>query len=482
MRPTSIRARLTLVLVAVLGLGLLGVAVASVLLVRSYLADKVEQGLISTSGRVTHALEQAGTYRLSGQQMTVLMPEGSSVIAVGPDGWEQLNSGRGADHDPASLVAATADLAPGKTREVGPPGNVAVVIRIPTAGLTITRAAPAGDLSPRALVVAAPVQDNQATVRRLILVNAVTAVIALALMGLLAAGLIRVGLRPLIQMAATADAVAAGERDLRLPSKGTGPETDRLALAVNHAFDAQRRAEDRLRTFVADASHELRTPLATVHGWIDLYMQGGLSTPDDVEGAMVRVEAEVGRMRLMVDELALLARLDAARPLVREPVDLVRLAAEVVQDALVVSTDRKITLTGSPTAVLDADGPRLQQVLRNLVGNAVQHTPPGTPVEVSVQLRPTADRAGTDPRGTNRESPEVVMSVTDGGAGITPEHLAHVFERFWRAEPSRSRTSGGGSGLGLAIVEAIVTAHGGTVGVTSTVGEGTAVTVTVPAA
>jgi two-component system OmpR family sensor kinase len=468
MRLSSIRARLTLVLVGVLGLGLLIVAVASVLLVRSYLADKVEQGLTATSSRVTQALARAGSYRLSAEQMNVLMPEGASVIAIEPDGWEQLNTGRGADHDPASLVAATTGLAPGRTREVGQPGDIVVVIRIPTAGLTITRADPAGDISPQALVVAAPVQDNQATVRRLILVNGVTAVIALALMGLLAAALIRVGLRPLNQMAATADAVAAGERDLRLPSEGTGPETDRLALAVNHAFDAQRRAEDRLRTFVADASHELRTPLATVNGWIDLYMQGGLATPDEVEGAMVRVEAEVGRMRLMVDELALLARLDAARPLEREQVDVVRLAAEVVQDALVVSTDRQITLTGSATAVLEADGPRLQQVLRNLVGNAVQHTRPGTPVAVSVA-------EGTVAGGT-----VLVVAVTDAGEGIAPEHLGHVFERFWRAEPSRSRTAGGGSGLGLAIVEAIVTAHSGTVGVTSTVGEGTTVTVTLP--
>ncbi|GAB3451751.1 sensor histidine kinase [Actinophytocola sediminis] len=242
-----------------------------------------------------------------------------------------------------------------------------------------------------------------------------------------------------------------------------GPETA-IATEVRKAFDAQRRAQDRLRSFVADASHELRTPLATMHGWIDLYVQGGLRDPDQLDHAMERMQTEVGRMRLLVDELALLARLDGARPLDRAPVDVVALAAEVVDDARVVSADRAIALRGVPTAVVDGDGPRIQQVLRNLVGNAVQHTGPGTPVTVTVSV----------PAG------EVVVEVLDEGAGIAPEHLPYVFERFYRADPSRGRDSGGSSGLGLAIVEAIVTAHGGTAGVTSTTG-GTTVRVTFPA-
>jgi two-component system, OmpR family, sensor kinase len=243
-----------------------------------------------------------------------------------------------------------------------------------------------------------------------------------------------------------------------------GPEAA-VAAAVKQAFDAQRRAEDRLRSFVADASHELRTPLATMHGWIDLYVQGGLSDPDQLDHAMERMQAEVGRMRLLVDELALLAHLDAARPLNRGPVDVVALAGEVVDDARVVSADRAIALHGVAEAVVDGDGPRIQQVLRNLVGNAVQHTRPGTPVTVTV----------------SSQDGQVVVGVRDEGDGIAPEHLPHVFERFYRADPSRSRDAGGSSGLGLAIVEAIVTAHGGTAGVTSAPGQGTTVRVTFPA-
>jgi two-component system OmpR family sensor kinase len=240
-----------------------------------------------------------------------------------------------------------------------------------------------------------------------------------------------------------------------------GPEAA-VATAVRDAFDAQRRAQDRLRSFVADASHELRTPLATLHGWIDLYAQGGLSDPGLLDNAMARMQAEVGRMRLLVDELALLARLDAAQPLDRERVDVAALAGEVVADARVITADRAISLQGAAEAAVHGDGPRIQQVLRNLVGNAVQHTRPGTPVTVTVGV----------------EDGDVVVAVRDEGDGIAPAHLPHVFERFYRADPGRSRDSGASSGLGLAIVEAIVTAHGGTAGVTSAPGQGTTVRVT----
>ena len=256
----------------------------------------------------------------------------------------------------------------------------------------------------------------------------------------------------------------AARRRLRIIALLAGPEAAVLTASIQDAFAAQRRAEDRLRSFVADASHELRTPLATVHGWIDLYVQGGLRDPDELDHAIERMQAEVGRMRLLVDELALLAQLDAARPLNREPVDVAALAGEVVDDARVVSPDRTITLPTVARAVVDGDSPRIQQVLRNLVGNAVQHTRPGTPVEVSV----------TAPEG------KVVLEVRDHGDGIAPEHLPHVFERFYRADPSRSRADGSSSGLGLAIVEAIVTAHGGTTEVSSALGQGTTVRVTFP--
>ncbi|WP_306215760.1 sensor histidine kinase [Actinoplanes sp. RD1] len=464
----SIRGRLTLVLVLLLAAGLLLVAVASVVLVRRYLAERVEAGLVAGATRVSAALAGRSEYELTAEQLALLLPKDGTALLVDRAGRVQLSAGAPV---PAQdrLAGAAAGLTPGRVREVDGPDPV-VVTRIPTPGLTV--ALQTGDkIRAEAVVVAVPTDDDRGTVRLLTAVNLIGAAVALVLMGVLASVLTRVGLRPLTRMARTADAIAAGERELRLPASPAGPETAALAAAVNNAFDAQnrafdarRRAEDRLRSFVADASHELRTPLATVHGWVDLYVQGGLRDPDQLDHAMERVAAEVGRMRLLVDELALLARLDAARPLDRAPVDVVALAAEVVDDARVVSSDRVITLEGAGPAVVDGDGPRIQQVLRNLVGNAVQHTTPGTPVTVVV---------GHDGTATT-------ITVRDQGDGIAPEHLPHVFERFYRADPSRSRDGGGSSGLGLAIVEAIVTAHGGTATVSSVPGEGTTVRVTFP--
>ncbi|MFJ6465567.1 sensor histidine kinase [Streptomyces sp. NPDC091387] len=276
--------------------------------------------------------------------------------------------------------------------------------------------------------------------------------------------ILRIGLRPLGRMADAADEIASGARSERLPVHGSHTETDRLAVAVNDAFDAQARAETQIREFAADASHELRTPLATISGWLDLYNQGGLSARADLDRALERVDGEVGRMRLLVEELSLLARLDAGRPLDSQPVDLQRLATAVVQDARVVAPGRAIDLYAPEPAYVHGDQPRLQQVLNNLLGNAIQHTPPGAAIGVSVE--PTAT--------------QVTIRVADHGPGIPGEDLMRVFDRFWRADAGRSRAHGG-SGLGLAIVQAIVHAHHGTVRVTSVLGTGTTVTVDLPA-
>ncbi|MEV6171748.1 HAMP domain-containing sensor histidine kinase [Streptomyces sp. NPDC051954] len=244
--------------------------------------------------------------------------------------------------------------------------------------------------------------------------------------------------------------MASGAREERLPTYGDQSETDRLATvinaAVNAAFDAQARAEDTIRAFAADASHELRMPLATISGWLDLYHQGGLTTPAELDRALERVDGEVGRMRLLVEELSLLARLDAGRPLEAQPVDLRRLATDVVEDAGVVAPDRTIHLHADAPVHVRGDAPRLQQVLNNLVGNAIQHTPAGTPIDVSL------DSSGG----------EAVIRVADQGRGIAQQDLSRVFDRFWRAEAGRGRARGG-SGLGLAIVQAVVHAHHGTV-------------------
>ena len=227
-----------------------------------------------------------------------------------------------------------------------------------------------------------------------------------------------------------------------------------------------------MRQFVADASHELRTPLAAVRAYAELYRQGAVREPEDVASAMSRIEGEAGRMGGLVEDLLMLARLDDQRPMSITDVDLTVLAADAAQDARALAPDRAVTVAGfggplGPTLVPGDEG-RIRQVLTNLLSNALTHTPAGTPIEISVGLHPTRASA--------------VVEVRDHGPGVDPAHARKVFERFYRADPSRGRTSGGGNGLGLAIVAAIVNSHHGRIGVSQTPGGGATFVVELPTA
>jgi two-component system OmpR family sensor kinase len=225
-----------------------------------------------------------------------------------------------------------------------------------------------------------------------------------------------------------------------------------------------------MRRFVADASHELRTPLTSIRGFAELHRLQRRAAPEaaaaEVGRSMDRIEAEATRMGLLVEDLLLLARLDRERPLASEPVDLLAVAADVVHDSSARAPDRDVRLVVQPAArppVVVGDDARLRQVLTNLVDNALQHAPAGTPVEVRVGV------AG----------PAAVLEVVDHGRGLSAEEKEHVFERFWRADASRNRRDGG-AGLGLAIVTALVSRHGGAVEVADTPGGGATFRVRVP--
>jgi two-component system OmpR family sensor kinase len=236
---------------------------------------------------------------------------------------------------------------------------------------------------------------------------------------------------------------------------------------------AARRSEERMRRFVADASHELRTPLTSIRGYAELYRQGAATDDTDVRQWMSRIEDEAHRMGLLVEDLLLLARLDHERPLAQAPVDMLALAGNAVRDARVLDPSRPITLEvgqSDPPPIVIGDEIRLQQVVANLVGNALRHTPPATPVMVRVSSR-VDQHVG---RGT------VVLAVADEGPGMTPDEAARVFERFYRADQSRSRN--GGTGLGLAIVAALVAGHGGMVDVETSPGAGCCFRVEIPLA
>lgn len=359
-----------------------------------------------------------------------------------------------------------------------------------------------------------------AEVQRLITVELIVGAAIVVVLAVVGVGVVRANLRPLDDIEMTAGEIAKGhlyhripERDPRTEVGSLGRSLNAMLAQVESAFNAQQeseqaahQSEERMRRFIADASHELRTPLTTIRGFAAHYRQRGgangwrsrprsgpggnqvqsggtdaadsLSpmppggaddlSPEDLDHLMARVESEATRMGLLVEDLLTLARLDQARPLAKAPVDLLTLAADAVQDARIVSPGRPIELTVAPgTAFLvDGDEPRLRQVFANLVNNAITHTPAGTPVRVTIGR----GTLGQGPDGQDG-GPAVVVDVADDGPGMSPDQAQRVFERFYRADAARNRSSGG-TGLGLAIVAGLVSAHGGTVGLRTAPGQG----------
>ncbi|GAA1343074.1 hypothetical protein GCM10009635_58250 [Actinocatenispora thailandica] len=365
------------------------------------------------------------------------------------------------------------------------------------------------------LIISASMDSVNATISRLITIEVIVGAAVLVLLAIVGAAVVTYSLHPLRDIERTAGAIAAGNLGLRVPERDPRTELGRLGRALNAmlgqieaAFSAQagsehaarrsadaarraadaarasaaaaHRSEEKMRRFVADASHELRTPLTTIRGFAELYRQRMDTAPGPVEQLdesrsaeanrlMRRIEAEASRMGLLVEDLLMLARLDQQRPVASEPVDLLAIAADAVQSARAIAPERDVSLhvgagSDGPPVVL-GDEPRLRQVLRNLVDNALAHTPAGTPVQIRVR---TADGAA-------------VVEVSDQGPGLTPEQRDRVFERFYRVDKARSREAGG-TGLGLAIVASLVAAHHGRVDVDSAPGQGATFRVTLPLA
>jgi two-component system OmpR family sensor kinase len=329
------------------------------------------------------------------------------------------------------------------------------------------------------LVTGLPLTNVSHALEQVALAEIAVFLAALLITGVIGTAWVRISLRPLRRVAATASRVtelplASGDVSLseRVPDADPRTEVGQVGSAFNrmlgHVESALARraaSEARLRSFAADASHELRTPLAAIRGYAELARRSPDPLPPDIAHALSRVESESARMSLLVDELLLLAQLDAGRPLASEPVDLTRLAIDVSSDARAAAPDHswRLELPDQPVTV-PGDEQRLHQVLANLLSNAARHTPAGTDVTVAVSGGPQS----------------VIVAVTDDGPGIPPELQPDIFERFVRGDTSRSRAAGS-SGLGLAIVQAVTAAHGGHATVTSQPGE-TRFTITLPLA
>ncbi|WP_225228081.1 MULTISPECIES: sensor histidine kinase [Oerskovia] len=346
------------------------------------------------------------------------------------------------------------------------------------------RVMPLVDADGSTAFVALPLAGIHDTVRFLGWTLAISALAISLVGGAIALVAVQRALKPLREIEEAAADIAGGDLTRRIrpapPTTEVGSLAASLNIMLNHierAFAASEASEARMRRFVSDASHELRTPLATVRGYGELYRMGALTTPEQMDDTMRRIEDSASRMGTLVNDLLALARLDEGRPIRHEPVNLAALARDSAGDLHALDPTREVRLVDLRDASGDAprdltvigDEDRLRQVLANLIGNVSQHTPAGTPVEIALGTQ-VQDGGG---------APVGVLEVRDHGPGITPEQAAHVFERFYRADSSRNRASGG-SGLGMAIVAAIVGAHHGHISVAPTQGGGLTVRVELP--
>lgn len=464
----SLRARLLITSVVLVAAGLLVANVATYRFLSNFLFHRVDDQLVQARGPVLDALQYGGGFN-GHQPSDFLIPLGTYGEIRDPSGttvtWKffSYNSQPGVRPPcPKSLPGSGSSPSEGSSRFfTTSAGNG------PTAYRAIATALGPGQGT---LIVAIPLSDVSATLHRLVLVEVLVSVTALLLVAGLALWLVRLGLRPLEGIGVTAGAIAAGDLSRRVEPADERTEVGRLGLALNAmlaqieaAFEERRASESRLRRFIADASHELRTPLTSIRGYAELFRRGADSRPEDLAKSMQRIEAEAARMGILVDDLLLLARLDQGRPLERKPVDLVRVVRESVDGARAIEPDRPIELDVPGSASVIGDDGRLRQVVDNLLDNVRMHTPAGSPAEVSV----------------GSEGSEAVLSVTDHGPGLPPDVATRAFERFYRGDPSRSRTKGG-AGLGLSIVAAIVQAHGGSVSARSSEGGGATFEVRLP--
>jgi two-component system OmpR family sensor kinase len=316
--------------------------------------------------------------------------------------------------------------------------------------------------SPNLLIIATSLSGVDGTLHRLFLTELFVSLAVLAGIVLLGLWIVRLGLRPLAAIEHTADQIAGGDLSHRVERAEPHTEVGRLGLVLNTMLDRIEASDRRLRRFVADASHELRTPLAAVRAYAELFERGADRRPDDLARAMTGISRESERMSELVEDLLLLARLDEGQPLEREPVELAELAAEAVETARAVDPAHPIDLETQEARVL-GDRARLRRLLDNLLGNVRSHTPAGTAAHVRVLA----------------SNGSAVIEVADEGPGLPAGEADNVFRRFYRADASRSRDSGG-VGLGLSIVAAIAQAHQGTVSAGESPAGGAVFRITLP--
>lgn len=470
----SIRTRLAIAVGVVLMVTLVILGVATVRFTRSILIDKVEQQVLASVDELQKPGRLEGLLDNRDDNRPAKYSENPVAIAImGNDGHMQWFEQSGYTTNPDT---------PPFVPELGSTGFERLIDHFQEIESDDGEISYWGRVVPARIdgalvgyiVIAAPLDDVNSTIARLIRTLVLAGIGALIIATAVVWFVIRQGLQPVERMIDTASAIAKGDLSQRVPESATDPYTElgRLGGALNemlvqieHSSNLRAESEARLRQFVADAAHELRTPLTSLRGYAELYRQGALRDQPAVANAMGRIESEGTRMARLVDELLLLARLDQQRGLELTRVDLAEISRDAIADFRAVEPERPVSDSLVSSAIVLGDRLRLRQVIDNLLTNVRIHTPPGTPVHVSIAVA----------------NEFVQLRVHDDGPGIGPDDQAHIFERFWRGDPSRGRRSGS-SGLGLSIVASLVESHGGRISVQSEPDRGTTFIVELPLA
>ncbi len=464
----SLRGRLLIGVITLMVLGLLVANVATYVSLQSFLIGRVDAEMRGGVEEVANALGAPSR----GPVQHTAFPVGTVAEVIGTNG--QLVNIKVVGSGFGNAPSAVTPVLPSALPNSGPDNPAPPFTVAGSDGVTQFRMTdwPEGRFGGQFVVLAVPLNDVLSTLRGLLLSQSLISLGVVAGTALLAFLIIQLGLQPLRRMGATAGEIAAGDYSRRVAPATARTEIGRLGLALNAmlsqieaAFEQRTASERRLRRFIADASHELRTPLTSIRGYSEMLRRGASKSPDDSELARRRIEEESVRMSTLVDDMLLIARLDQGRPLETSPVNLQSIARDAAADARAVAPKREISLQAPATVYVSGDDTRLRQVVGNLVRNALVHTPSASPIEIAVSTQ----------NGTAQ------LAVVDHGPGLRPEDRERIFEPFYRADPSRSRDSGG-AGLGLSIVNAVVVAHGGRVQVKETSGGGATFEVALPLA
>ncbi len=477
----SLRRRLTLGILLLTAAGYITSGVIAQQALKDYLLNQVDSQLIALSGGTLPRVAAAGIVnyeeraalleeRRENRSFRVIaplqrIPTSTSITLLNRDGLVLAELGGDLNAAPVAnyLDGLTIDevaLQGGEAFTIDGTGNDfrAIAILLPNGQGSV--------------VAAQSLADLDRTVERLGFLFLFIGLLLLSLITIAARIVIRIGLRPLRDVEATAHEIAAGNLSARMPDASADTEVGRLVMALNlmlsrieSSFAARVESEDRLRRFVADAGHELRTPVTAIRGFSELYRQGAIQDGEATKDLFTRIEGESVRMGSLVEDLLLLARLDHLREMDMEPVNLGEVVDAAVASALVLGPEHKVSFTPPADEVfILGDQSRIHQVIANLLANARVHTPAGSQIEISIV-------ESTD---------GVKVIVSDNGPGLSLDAQSKIFQRFYRVDPSRARVDGEGSGLGLSIVDAVMRAHGGSVSVQSSEGQGATFTLLFP--